>query len=79
MPLAPKPLAGYRVLILEDEYLIAMDVEQMCRDHGADDAILTGDLKEAETLVQSPQFDVAVVDVMLRGDFQAAAFVLTRQ
>ena len=30
-------LEGLRILLLEDEFLIAMDVEQLCRDHGAAD------------------------------------------
>ncbi|TIX32026.1 MAG: response regulator, partial [Mesorhizobium sp.] len=31
----PALLDGLRILVLEDEFLIAMDVEQLCRDHGA--------------------------------------------
>ena len=30
-------LEGLKILVLEDEFLIAMDVEQLCRDHGAED------------------------------------------
>ncbi len=33
-------LDGLRILIVEDEFLIAMDVEQICRDHGAADVII---------------------------------------
>ena len=33
-------LDGLRILILEDEFLIAMDVEQLCRDHGAADVVI---------------------------------------
>jgi DNA-binding response OmpR family regulator len=64
---APLPLAGCRILILEDEYLIAMDVEQLCRDHGAEDAILIGDLDALETELAGLRFDVAVIDAMLNG------------
>jgi DNA-binding response OmpR family regulator len=64
---APLPLAGYRILILEDEYLIAMDVEQLCRDHGAEDAILIGDLDALEAELAGRRFDVAVIDAMLNG------------
>jgi DNA-binding response OmpR family regulator len=59
------PLAGFRVLILEDEYLIAMDVEQLCRDHGAEDAVLIRDLDGIEDAIAGQRFDVAVVDAML--------------
>lgn len=65
--MAPLPLAGYRILILEDEYLIAMDVEQLCRDHGAEDAILIGDLDALEAELAGRRFDVAVIDAMLNG------------
>jgi CheY-like chemotaxis protein len=57
-------LAGHRILILEDEYLIAMDVEQLCRDHGADEAILRRDLAVPEDI---EKFDVAVIDLMVSG------------
>jgi DNA-binding response OmpR family regulator len=64
---AALPLAGFRILILEDEYLIAMDVEQLCRDHGAEDAILIGDLDALEAELAGRRFDVAVIDAMLNG------------
>ena len=63
--LAALPLAGFRVLILEDEYLIAMDVEQLCRDHGAEDAVLIQDLDGVEGAIANQSFDVAVIDAML--------------
>jgi len=62
---AALPLAGFRVLVLEDEYLIAMDVEQLCRDHGAEDAVLIRDLDGIEDAIAGQRFDVAVVDAML--------------
>jgi DNA-binding response OmpR family regulator len=64
---AALPLDGCRILILEDEYLIAMDVEQICRDHGAEDAVLVGDITELAADVFDQKFDVAVLDAMLNG------------
>jgi DNA-binding response OmpR family regulator len=64
---AALPLAGFRILILEDEYLIAMDVEQLCRDHGAEDAVLIRDLDGLDEVVADERFDVAVIDAMLGG------------
>ena len=61
------PLAGFRILILEDEYLIAMDDEQLCRDHGAEESILVGDLDEIEAGISDQHFDVAVIDAVLNG------------
>lgn len=66
--LAPQPLAGFRVLVLEDEYLIAIDVEQLCRDHGAEEAILVRDLDTIESHMENIAFDVAVIDMMLGGN-----------
>lgn len=41
-------LDGLRILVLEDEFLIAMDVEQICRDYGASDVIIARTIEEAE-------------------------------
>lgn len=65
--MAALPLAGCRILILEDEFLIAMDVEQLCRDHGAEDAVLIRDLDAIEAEIAGRRFDVAVIDAMLDG------------
>lgn len=59
-------LDGLRILILEDEYLIAMDVEQLCRDHGAADVVIHRDLAGVDSLGGLP-FDAAIIDVMLQG------------
>jgi DNA-binding response OmpR family regulator len=62
-------LAGLRILVLEDEFLIAMDVEQLCRDHGADQVVIMRSL--GETGSEPPMlagFDAAIIDVMLGGD-----------
>lgn len=59
-------LDGLRVLVLEDEFLIAMDVEQLCRDNGAADVTIARDLAEID-LGGPLVFDVAIVDLMLDG------------
>lgn len=62
------PLEGLRVLILEDEFLIAMDVEQLCRDHGAADVSILRHLDELKAATfDADAFHVAIVDVMLAG------------
>lgn len=58
------PLAGLRVLILEDEFLIAMDVEQVCRDHGAADVVISRSLDGLAELA-SDRFDAAILDLRL--------------
>lgn len=59
-------LAGLRVLILEDEVLIAMDLEQVCRELGAADVAVARTLDEAEAVVGAG-FDAAVLDIMVAG------------
>jgi CheY-like chemotaxis protein len=67
--LSEKPLQGMRILVLEDEYLIAMDVEQLCRDHGAEDVII---LRKLEELGGDPfagrRFHAAIIDIRLGGE-----------
>lgn len=58
-------LAGLRILVLEDEFLIAMDVEQLCRDHGAADVAIARGLAEIDLTSLPSRFDAAVVDLML--------------
>jgi DNA-binding response OmpR family regulator len=60
-------LSGLRILILEDESLIALDVEQLCREHGATEIILKRDLSGLESDGALDGFDVAIVDLMLSG------------
>ncbi|MDQ6433592.1 response regulator [Mesorhizobium sp. LHD-90] len=58
-------LDGLRILVLEDEFLIAMDVEQICRDDGAADVAIARTLEEADAAISSSAFDAAVVDLRL--------------
>ena len=60
-------LDGLRVLLLEDEFLIAMDVEQLCRDNGAIDVTIAGELGEIDMAAVMASTDVAIVDLMLGG------------
>ena len=63
----PPLLDGLRILVLEDEFLIAMDVEQLCRDYGAGDVVIARDLAEIDRKNVASQFDAAIVDLMLGG------------
>ncbi len=67
--MADKPLKDLRILVMEDEFLIAMDVEQLCQDNGAEEVIILRTLKELdEQSVEARGINVAVVDVMLAGE-----------
>lgn len=64
----PGVLSGTRILVLEDEFLIAMDVEQLCRDHGAEDVSVVRSIAETERAgFGLRNFDVAILDVMVDG------------
>jgi CheY-like chemotaxis protein len=60
-------LAGFRVLIVEDEYLLAADLEAALRAQDADVVVSLGGLKEAMDQVARGEFDMAVVDLNLHG------------
>lgn len=61
-------LAGVRVLIVEDEPLIAMDLEQICLEYGAADVTIASTV-EALPALDLAAFDVAVVDRHVAGKF----------
>lgn len=67
--LGDKSLKDLRILVMEDEYLIALDVEQMCHAHGAEEVVILRTLKElgGRTIVER-DISVAIVDVMLAGE-----------
>jgi DNA-binding response OmpR family regulator len=58
-------LAGQRVLILEDEALIALDLEMFAEHEGAYSVTLAGSVSEAEAMAKEEIFDLGIIDVML--------------
>ena len=60
----PGVLEGLKILVLEDEALIAMDVEQLCLDNGAADVALAHSLDE---IAGELHYDAAVIDMFLNG------------
>ena len=73
-------LARHRVLIIEDDALLAMDLEIALRSFGAEIVARVGDLDEAHDRVAKGDFDVAVVDINLRGrDTFSVADVLRKK
>jgi CheY-like chemotaxis protein len=60
--------AGKRCLVLDDEFLIALDIQQILEDAGAAEVKCVGNAAEAlEVLPKEPKFDMAVLDVKLGG------------
>jgi DNA-binding response OmpR family regulator len=59
-------LAGLRILVLEDEFLIAMDVEDVCREHGAAHVLVRSKLDGLDGDPElDPAPDAAILDLML--------------
>jgi DNA-binding response OmpR family regulator len=68
-PLDEYRLDGRSILILEDEYLIAMDVEQSCLEWGASEVTILRSLDQMrDQPLDQPRFDAAIVDLRLGGE-----------
>src|SRR3954469_1784266 len=63
----PARLDGLRILVVEDEFLLAMTLEDDLRNIGAEVAGPFGDLASALAGAREHTFDVAVLDVNLGG------------
>ncbi|MGE3477217.1 MAG: response regulator [Rhodospirillaceae bacterium] len=62
-----KTLAGLNVLLVEDEFLIALDAEEMLRELGAANVTIAGTFEDAQKRIGEQAFDLAVLDVNLNG------------
>jgi len=60
-------LDGLAVLVLEDEYLISVEIEDLCRDAGAADVRIVSSIEDLDQVGSLKTIDVAVVDLRLRG------------
>jgi DNA-binding response OmpR family regulator len=61
-------LNGCRVLIVEDEYFLASDLEAALKFHGASVVGPIGDVDDALIEAAGDHFDVAIVDINLHGE-----------
>lgn len=61
-----KPLAGRKVLVLEDELIIAFALEDMLADMGAE-VVMAGTIEEARDRLAETAVSLAVLDVNLKG------------
>jgi DNA-binding response OmpR family regulator len=67
VPRAKKPLAGQRILVAEDEGLIALELERILEDFGCE---VIGPLASVDEVLEYAKrggFDGALLDVNLRG------------
>lgn len=61
-------LGGKRVLIVEDEMLLALDLEEGLRDAGCEVVGPAGSLRAALRLAENSEIDAAILDVNLAGE-----------
>ena len=62
-----KPFDGISVLLLEDEYLIALDAEQILTSLGTGKVEIVNTLEGASAAAANGRFDVAVLDLNING------------
>jgi DNA-binding response OmpR family regulator len=74
-----KLLRGSRILVVEDDPLIAFDIMRVLRAAGAETAGPAMSLSRALELATTEHFDCAVLDVMLRDGYVFRAAKLLRQ
>ena len=67
-PQPPSPLTGLRVLVVEDEYMVADHLGMMLEDLGCEVAGFAATVAEALDLVRSEQLDGVLLDGNLNGD-----------
>ncbi|HWL95571.1 MAG TPA: response regulator [Phycisphaerae bacterium] len=60
-------LAGRRILVVEDEMLVLMNVEYLLADLGCESVAAAATVDQALQLIEAQVFDAAVVDVNLNG------------
>ena len=61
-------LAGFRVLVVEDEYLVAREIRRVLAGAGSADVRLAASLAEAESLAGTDDLDAVLLDIKLGVD-----------
>jgi CheY-like chemotaxis protein len=83
LPMSHSLLNGKRCFVLDDEFLIALDIQQILERVGAAHVASVASAAEAIALLgREPKFDVAVLDVKLgdqeRNSLDVAALLQTQ-
>lgn len=66
---SPANLHGCRVLIIEDEYFLADELDKELKLHGATIVGPVAEVSEARERIAAADFDVAILDINLRDEF----------
>lgn len=62
-----KLLSGRRILVVEDEMLVLMNIEYLLADLGCESVTAAATVGQALVLLEAQVFDAAVLDVNLNG------------
>src|SRR3546814_14940162 len=69
MPTGPTDLHGLRVLVVEDNFLLADVIADTLREYGCEVVGPAGDVAMAVKLAREAELDGAVLDLYLYGEF----------
>jgi CheY-like chemotaxis protein len=61
----PGPLQGTRILVIEDEFLIATVIEDILRQAGAEEVVIAVTMQEARAALAERTLDIAMIDMQL--------------
>ena len=61
----PGPLQGTRILVIEDEFLIATVIEDVLRQAGAEEVVIAVNMQEAREALAERTLDIAMIDIQL--------------
>jgi CheY-like chemotaxis protein len=67
LPITRADLRGLRVLVVEDEFLVSLDLEAMLRELGAEVIGPFSGLERAAAVARAERLDVALLDVNVGG------------
>jgi DNA-binding NtrC family response regulator len=65
--MSERPLDGKRILIVEDEFLVALDLERIVGDIGAEIVGPLANLDQAVAAARAERLDGAILDVNIAG------------
>ncbi|MFN3658648.1 MAG: response regulator [Pseudolabrys sp.] len=71
-------IAGKRCLIVDDQFLIAMDIRQIVEAAGAHSVVCVASAEEALAAIDGAPFDLAILDVKLGGMLRTSLSVAAR-
>ncbi|HEY6644227.1 response regulator [Povalibacter sp.] len=72
-------LRGLKILLVEDDFIVAFDMQGLLQDYGAEVLGPVSSVAEGQAIVASQQADAAVLDVNLNGEFVFALAGQLRQ